>query len=280
MVEKPIIDAKEALDDIRSGMTDSALMQKYNLSPIGLQSLIGKLVRIGALREIGAGDLLRDLRSGVTNNELMKKYELSAHALTRIFNEMTDAGISFFRERRNKHQRKKVDMTEFVSDIRAGATERRLMERHGLSSRGLQSAFWKLVRSGVMTWDELLQLYPGLEDSVTLQKMRQSTRSYPILSVEIYEEATPENRGKIKDLSEKGFGVTGLQAEVNDRKRYVIVPNELLTLRQFTLEAECKWFSPAGESRTSASGFQIIRIDEDGSEDFDELVHWMTLTFE
>ncbi len=48
---KPKIDAKEARDAIRSGMDDSALMAKYNLSPRGLQSLFKKLIEAGAIKK-------------------------------------------------------------------------------------------------------------------------------------------------------------------------------------------------------------------------------------
>jgi hypothetical protein len=41
---KPKVDAKEALDDIRGGMADTALMKKYRLSAKSLHGLIRKLV--------------------------------------------------------------------------------------------------------------------------------------------------------------------------------------------------------------------------------------------
>ena len=46
---KPKIDAKQALQDIRSGMTDAQLMDKYNISARGLESLLKKLVQAGVL---------------------------------------------------------------------------------------------------------------------------------------------------------------------------------------------------------------------------------------
>lgn len=53
-MEKPIIDARQAIQDIRAGMDDAALMRKYRLSARGLQSLYTKLLESGFLnpREI------------------------------------------------------------------------------------------------------------------------------------------------------------------------------------------------------------------------------------
>jgi hypothetical protein len=42
---RPTINAREAVKDIRSGMTAEALMKKYGLSPAGLDSLLTKLVK-------------------------------------------------------------------------------------------------------------------------------------------------------------------------------------------------------------------------------------------
>jgi uncharacterized protein (DUF433 family) len=279
-VQKSVIDAKQALQDIRSGMSDSDLMEKYNLSPLGLESLIGKLVELGAIRQVSAKDLVRDIRSGVTNRQLMKKYKLNANALKKLFNEMTEAGISFFRDRQEARHKKRINVRQMVEDIRWGAAEAHLMEKHGLSSRGLQSAFWKLVRSGVLTWDELLNSYPGLDDTVTLQKMRQCPRGYPLLSIGIYEEGNPENRGWITDVSEKGMGVTGIHAQINERKSFVLVPDEFTEFKPLSLEAVCRWFNPKGEQGLCFAGFEITWIDVQSFTELQELLQSMTLVFE
>ena len=46
------IDAKEALADIRCGMTDRALMKKYVISASGLQSLFDKLLEAGLIEQL------------------------------------------------------------------------------------------------------------------------------------------------------------------------------------------------------------------------------------
>ena len=72
---KPVIDAKEVLDDIRSGMTDVDLMNKYNLSSLGLQSLFKKLTQAGVIKEISPKELLRDINAGFSPSQLMEKYK-------------------------------------------------------------------------------------------------------------------------------------------------------------------------------------------------------------
>lgn len=260
-------------------MSDSALMAKYNLSPIGFAKLVKRLVEVGAVRQIRAKDLLRDIRSGVTNSELMNKYQLSASALKNLLREMTDAGIVFFGDRETSLGKKRISVREIVDDINRGASELELMEKHSLSPRGLQSTFWKLVHAGALTWDELLNLYPGLDDSVTLQKVRQWTRSYPIFSIDIYEQTNPQNKGKVKDLSETGVGTAGVWAEVGNRMTLVLIPDEFMELGPISIEAQCKWFSQGTKGRSCVAGFQIAGTEEHALGQLQELLQLMTLTF-
>lgn len=50
-MEKKRLSAKEVLKDIRAGMSDQELMDKYDLSPGGLQSLFEKLMKAGLLTQ-------------------------------------------------------------------------------------------------------------------------------------------------------------------------------------------------------------------------------------
>ncbi len=49
-MEKRTLDAKEILDDIKAGLGSTALMEKYQLSEKGLQSLFNKLKDAGVLK--------------------------------------------------------------------------------------------------------------------------------------------------------------------------------------------------------------------------------------
>lgn len=77
-VQRPIISAKEALDDIRSGLDHAALMRKYNLSVKGLTSLLEKLSAQGLLdvTEIRGGmpvpDQVLSLRNHVTGEVIFR----------------------------------------------------------------------------------------------------------------------------------------------------------------------------------------------------------------
>lgn len=121
MEEKPRIAGSAVLRDIRCGMDDAGLMQKYRLSAKGLQSLFQKLLDKGlvtaaeieqrtpgaegaALAEpatqpdqrgalINPGEAVRDIRSGMHDFDLMEKYRLSAKGLQSLFDHLIKAGL-------------------------------------------------------------------------------------------------------------------------------------------------------------------------------------------
>jgi uncharacterized protein (DUF433 family) len=278
-MNKPVVDAKPVLEDLRSGMSDSALMKKYNLSRRSLGKLIQKLVELGVVRQLRVEDLLRDIGSGVTHFGLMKKYRLTPRALERLFNEMTDAGILPFRPRQAR-EKTKVGASAIVRDIQAGLSQTELMGKHRLSFRGLQSALWKLVQAGALTWAEVLNAFPDADTSVAPHRKRQRTRSYPILSVRAYEEANPSNKGKVKDLSERGIGVSGIITEVAQYKALVVVPDGCMNLKPFKVQGECRWFCASVGFQPCAAGFEITAMDVHGLERLQELVQLTTLMFD
>ncbi len=107
------IEAKKVLDDIRAGLDDAALMEKYNLSIKGLHSVLEKLVALKALnesyiwtgrppresgpgtpnRELSAKEVTRDIKSGMADGELMRKYKLSAKGLQNLLEQLMEAGV-------------------------------------------------------------------------------------------------------------------------------------------------------------------------------------------
>ena len=111
MEPKPRIKARDAVRDIRSGMTDTGLMEKYGLSAKGLQSVFLKLLEAKAIthaemnqrraiyhdktlvQQIDARDIVKDIRSGMTDSELMKKYDLSSEGLRFALQTLTDTEV-------------------------------------------------------------------------------------------------------------------------------------------------------------------------------------------
>ncbi len=94
-------DAREFVRDIRDGLHDEALQQKYNI--YGKKFRIAKAQVIDFLakakasgtkpaREIDGRQFLADVRSGLDDDILMGKYNVSARQLQALFRELIAAG--------------------------------------------------------------------------------------------------------------------------------------------------------------------------------------------
>jgi hypothetical protein len=129
-MNKPKIGAREAANDIRSGMTDAELMEKYHLTAKGLESLFRKLAEAKLLDQsfvgtrtapveadrgatsapfaapipepIPAGPrepseldlaILQDIKDGRHDNEIMQRHELSPGKLKQIRDSLVQSGL-------------------------------------------------------------------------------------------------------------------------------------------------------------------------------------------
>jgi hypothetical protein len=147
------IDAKEALDCIRSGLDDYTLMERFNLSAKGLQSLFKKLLENGAL----------------TKEELDQRNPSLTGAAFILEGDPPFVKGEAPPERQSKRpSRPPLDARQIVGDVRAGMTDAELMEKYRVSSRGLQSVFDQLVKIGVMRQSELDQRMPSFDATVDL----------------------------------------------------------------------------------------------------------------
>ncbi len=140
MEEKPKIAVGGVLKDIRSGVDDAALMQKYHLSAKGLQSLFQKLLE----KEL------------ITASELEQR---------------TPGSEGSSPAEPAKEPDKKgalISPAEAVRDIRSGMHDFDLMEKYRLSAKGLQSLFDHLVKAGLMEQAEFDRRMPSFDQTVEI----------------------------------------------------------------------------------------------------------------
>lgn len=108
---KQKINAKELISDIRAGMDDPCIMQKYGLSSQGLQSTFTKLLNKGLIQQsqldartpqtkkiegrpaINAKELAKDIRSGMSYKDIVHWYGLSSDHLDSVFEKLVSARL-------------------------------------------------------------------------------------------------------------------------------------------------------------------------------------------
>src|SRR5271157_690709 len=231
-------------------------------------------------RKIILWELLKFMRLGVDHATLKKKYSLSDEGLKDLYRQLAAAGfLEWTGEEFIVSAKRRIDTKELVADIRSGVTDVALMEKYKLSSRGLQRVFTKLVDSGSAMAADLSGRSMSYDDSVTLKKVRVSIRALPILSIGIHERINPEIIGRIRDLSEVGVGVSGLEALVGELKSLVVVPDEFLEVEPFSFEAKCRWSRIRDQGKICNAGFEITDISAGSYIQLLELLQLMTFSF-
>lgn len=224
MPTKPKIKAGDAVRDIRSGMTDSQLMEKYGLSAKGLHSLVLKLIEVKA----------------ITPAEIDQRR--AAYHDTTIIQQMSE--------------------DDFIKDVRSGMPDSDLMKKYALSSDGLRRIFQRLIEANAMRVEELYGKSLPAHDTVSVEDMRELPRHYLAMSVDVYDSKRPEISGLLTNVTEKGIAVIGMSAGIGETKALVIYAGDFIEADPIDFEAECRWVSQEEGTGEPLAGFQITRISE------------------
>lgn len=198
------INAIEAVKSIRSGMDDAALMEKFNISADGLQSLFAQLVRAKVLTQpelkkrlgrkhesvivdvdhaeletiqskkkiIDAAEALTLIRSGASDAKLMNTYNLSTKGVQSLFKKLLGRGLikqSDYEARKQsqesvivdhdadrlyKKTNRNIDVAGLLADLQSGANAPDLKSRYSLSDRELDALLNRFVLDKVITREE------------------------------------------------------------------------------------------------------------------------------
>jgi hypothetical protein len=174
-------------------------------------------------------------------------------------------------------EKKTIRARDIVIDIRAGISDAELMDKYRLTARGLQSAFNQLIEKKAISVQELCNRPIDDEDTVTIEDMRRLPRHYLTVSVPIYEPTRPQIQGELRDLTERGIGVIGIESQVSEIKSFVIPCRKLIKLENIWFEAECLWANSEIKDNHFVAGFQITKISEDFLVRLRQLINYVTL---
>jgi len=155
-MEKRQIRVREALADLRAGMKDAELMEKYNLAAKGLQSLFAKLVAAGMITMEEIEQRMPGLMQSATISEDVQNLaEGEAWRLRRT--------------RPGEQTGQLIRAGDAVADVKSGMSDTQLMEKYRLSSRGLQDLLDKLVDKRLIALEEVERRTETMDSTVDLR---------------------------------------------------------------------------------------------------------------
>jgi hypothetical protein len=140
----------------------------------------------------------------------------------------------------------KIKGRDILNDIRSGMTDQELMEKYEMSSQAFESACGQLCSSGLISREQLLSRSTERAEGDTVTS--RLPRDYLVVQAPIYDVRNPENKGVIRDLTEEGIGIIGL-----DNSRGV---------DKIVFGAKCRWVKK-DSGGGYICGFRIIDINEE-----------------
>ena len=173
--------------------------------------------------------------------------------------------------------KKSINVKAIVRDIRSGMSEPALLEKYDLSSEGLEKILRKLLDADAMTIEEVGPRLARVSDRDGLDYLRETTTEELVCLVPIYEEAVPETRGTVCELTESSLCVTGIVTAVHDIKKLVIPAHEFFNIPEFSFEAACRWVERQADDGESIAGFAISNISVESRERLKELIRLIKL---
>lgn len=234
MPVKPKINAGDAIRDIRSGMTDAQLMEKYRLSAKGLQSLIKKLLEVKAITP----EEIEERRADYHDTAVIRR----------------------------------IDGSDMVKDIRSGMTDSELMQKYGLSPEGLGFVFQTLTSTNVIAVEELYGTSVTQQDTVFVESVSELPGHHLAMAVEVYESTHPENRGMLSNVTDKEIVVAGMAARIGDTKTFVIPADNFIEADPVVLEARCRRAEKEKDTGEWLARFEITGISKKCLDDLRRLI--------
>lgn len=175
---------------------------------------------------------------------------------------------------------KHISAKEFVSDFRAGMTDDQLAEKYQLTPGNLETVFKKLLEAKAISSAEIEDRRLGRESGPYPEMpsdFRIAIREKLDFPLAIYEKDFPEIRGFVRDISDKGIGVRGVEAAVGDSKTLVIPAHELFHVNQVEIEAICRWMTTESLSGDMVGGFEITDVIQGNMEELQLLIRSLSL---
>lgn len=167
--------------------------------------------------------------------------------------------------------KRKIKARDVIDDIRTGMNASDLMAKYQLTLKGLRIAFQKLVEADAVTSDELNSL-KSLHD-ISVSGLRRFCRKRLEPPLKIFDGGDPFKSGVVKDISEKGVCIQGIDAEVGDRKNFIIRLGDFGRTSTMVFEAMCRWVEKDPASRrVRVAGFEITSISSLDSGELNKLI--------
>jgi hypothetical protein len=175
-------------------------------------------------------------------------------------------------------EKRQINAMNVINDLRSGMTDRELQMKYGLSTKALCRIFEKLVDRGAMSHSELSEWSALYNLRTRYTESRRYPRADLAIRVPIYDLGTG-SIGILRDISEKGMRVAGINASVGQVRTFQIPIDMFMQADPLLVVAECKWAKPKGKIKEYiVAGFEIIDVPENDRNNLQNFISVLLLS--
>ncbi len=172
-------------------------------------------------------------------------------------------------------RKRKIRAGDIIRDVRVGMTVSQLMDKYRFSLKILRFVFRRLLNAGAITKDELAAQTALYKDSAELKGVRKWIRKTTVFPVRIYDSGNPFATGFVRDISEKGVCVEGIEAAVGEIKNFIVRSGAFGEGHTLVFEGKCRWVNPEqSPGKKWLAGFEITSISNLDSGELRKLVRF------
>jgi hypothetical protein len=152
-----------------------------------------------------------------------------------------------------------IKAKEILEDIRRGLSKKDLMAKHGLSRKGLDSAFEQLIKAGNLGREDISEDLAWYFASDSAER-RVTTRRHLYFELPVYLMDEPETKGAVRNISDKGVGIKGIRVDVGKIEKLIIVADQFGAGSHIKIDAKCVWSTDRTSTGKVFTGFQFVNV--------------------
>ncbi len=159
-------------------------------------------------------------------------------------------------------EERQINGRHILNDLRSGMADSELQVKYKLSGKALLAVFKQLVACKAISHSELYEISSSYRDKVDRITGRTHPRAALAVRVPIYDIGSGAI-GVLRDISEKGLRVAGIESSVGQAKTFQIPIDMFMQSEPLLIIAECKWVELKERKRKYfVAGFEIVDLPE------------------
>jgi hypothetical protein len=156
--------------------------------------------------------------------------------------------------------KRRISAMSVREDIRSGLNEAELIEKHGLSPKGLKKLFKELVHAKIVTHQDLYGRFPSYRERTDQLKQRRAQRVGLSVHLPVCDVGST-SFGIVRDISTTGLRVAGIKYQVGDVTTFQLPIDVFMNADPLLVIAKCRWVSEKGKERKYfVAGFELVDL--------------------